>query len=143
MRRSLTFAALAALIATASLLYLVEHEVQGLERRLHRLNAELLDSQHAIQVLKAEWSYLNQPDRLQELASRHADRLQLAPLEPAQIVTTLADLPVRERSAPASGEAAAPQADATPRPAFKPARPARPAPPPSPEVVLARGGQST
>lgn len=138
MRRSLTFAALAALIATASLLYLVEHEVQRLERRLHRLNAELLDSQQAIQVLKAEWSYLNQPDRLQELVSRHADRLQLAPLEPVQIVTTFADLPARERPAPADGEASA--AEAAPRPAFKPARPERT---PPPGVVLARGGQST
>lgn len=137
MRRSLTFAALAALAATASGLYLVEHEVQRLERRLHRLNAELLDSQQAIQVLRAEWSYLNQPDRLQELASRHADRLQLAPLEPAQIVTTLADLPARERPAAADGEAAASSAEAAPRPAFKPARPAPPG------LVLARGGQST
>lgn len=137
MRRSLTFAALAALALTASGLYLVEHEVQRLERKLHRLNAQLLASQQAIQVLKAEWSYLSQPDRLQELATRHADRLRLAPLDPSQVVTTLADLPVREEPAPQAGAQPSPSAQAAPRPAFKPARPA------APGVVLARGGQST
>lgn len=135
MRRSLTLAALALLVATASGLYLVEHEVQGLERRLQRLNAELLASQQAIQVLKAEWSYLNQPDRLQELATRYAERLRLAPLDPTQVVTGFAELPLREQ--PASDEAGSPTAGATPRPAFKPQRPIPPG------LLLARGGEST
>lgn len=129
MRRSVTLAALALLAATASGLYLVEHEVQGLERRLARLNAELLASQQAIQVLKAEWSYLNQPDRLQDLAARHAARLQLAPLDPTQVVAGFAELPARPAPA-AEGEAG------PPRPRFKPARPA-------PKLLLASGGQST
>ena len=135
MRRSLTLAALALLIATASGLYLVEHEVQGLERRLSRLNADLLASQQAIQVLKAEWSYLNQPDRLQELATRYSERLRLAPLDPAQVATSVVDLPPREQ--PASDDVGSPTAGATPRPAFKPKRPA------SPGLMLASGGQST
>lgn len=135
MRRSLTLAALAMLVATASGLYLVEHEVQGLERRLNRLNADLLTSQQAIQVLKAEWSYLNQPDRLQELATRYAERLRLAPLDPAQVTTGFADLPPREQ--PPSDDVGSPTAGVTPRPAFKPARPA------SPGLFLASGGQPT
>ena len=135
MRRSLTLAALALLAATASALYLIEHEVQGLERRLARLNGELLASQQAIQVLKAEWSYLNQPERLQELATRHADRLRLAPLEPAQVVESFAGLPARE--APAPEQPGSPVAGATPRPGFKPTPPA-----PPPGLLLASGGQS-
>ena len=135
MRRSVTLAALALLIATASGLYLVEHEVQELERRLSRLNADLLARQQAIQVLKAEWSYLNQPDRLQELATRYAERLRLAPLDPGQVAASFADLPPREEPAPA--ELGAPTAGAAPLPGFKPARPA------SPGLMLASGGRST
>lgn len=136
MRRSVTLAALALLAATASGLYLVEHKVQGLERRLDRVNADLLASQKAIQVLKAEWSYLNQPDRLQDLAARYADRLQLAPLDPAQVVQDLSDLPPRPTpAAEAPGVAAV-----VPRPAFKPTRRTQPTPP---GLLLASGGQPT
>lgn len=135
MTRSFTLAALALLAATASGLYLVEHEVQELERRLRRLNSDLLESQQAIQVLKAEWSYLNQPDRLQELAARFAGRLRLAPIEAAQVIDAadLAELPAREEPAP---EVGSPSPGAVPLPGFKPARPSLPA------LVLARGGRS-
>ena len=135
MRRSLTLGALGLLIATASGLYLVEHEVQELERRLNRVNADLLARQQAIQVLKAEWSYLNQPERLQDLATRYAERLRLAPLDPGQVTTSFADLPPREEPPP--DEVGPPTAGAAPRPGFKPA------PPAAPGLVLASGGRST
>ncbi len=65
-------------------LYHLKHQVQALEDELFRVNRTILAEQEAIHVLHAEWSYLNQPSRLQALASRHLD---LQPMKPSQLGT--------------------------------------------------------
>ena len=51
-------------------LFAVKHRVQTLEDSLHALNAEIIADRDAIQVMQAEWSYLNQPARLEALSKR-------------------------------------------------------------------------
>ena len=51
-------------------LFVVKHRVQTLEDRLHALNADIITDRDAIQVMEAEWSYLNQPARLEALSKR-------------------------------------------------------------------------
>lgn len=51
-------------------LFLVKQQVSALEARLAQLNESILDDQQAIHVLRAEWSYLNQPARLDDLGRR-------------------------------------------------------------------------
>jgi hypothetical protein len=84
-------------------LFQLKHEVQALEDEMFRLNRSIVAEQQAIHVLKAEWSYINQPQRLQALASRHLD---LQPMKPAQL-GGLADLPVRGEAATAVAKAPA------------------------------------
>jgi hypothetical protein len=72
-------------------LFQLKHQVQALEDEMFRLNRSIVAEQQAIHVLKAEWSYINQPQRLQALASRHLD---LQPMKPTQL-GGLADLPKR------------------------------------------------
>lgn len=64
-------------------LFVVKHRVQTLEENLTALNAEIISDQDAIQVLQAEWSYLNQPARLEALSRR---LLGMQPPEPGQTV---------------------------------------------------------
>ena len=72
-------------------MFLIKQEVQLREVRLDQLNRELLENQEAIQVLRAEWSYLNQPVRIEALIRRH---LELRPTDISQL-GVLETLPVR------------------------------------------------
>ena len=88
-RITLMWVGLAAGVATG--LFQIKYEVQGLEGRLDRINRAILADQQAIHVLKAEWSYLNQPNELQK---RSIEAMQLKPVSPTQI-GLVADLPRR------------------------------------------------
>jgi hypothetical protein len=67
--------------AGALALYQIKHEVIAQERELARLNRAIVQEQESIHVLRAEWSLVNQPKRLQALAERHLD---LQPMKPGQ-----------------------------------------------------------
>jgi hypothetical protein len=62
-------------------LYQVKHDVQALEEELAAVNRRILATQDRIHVLRAEWSLLNEPARIGDLAQRH---LALAPMRPDQ-----------------------------------------------------------
>src|SRR5687768_6322776 len=70
------FAAVVGALVVA--LFTLKHQVRALEDQLGHLNRAIGDEQQATHVLKAEWSHLNDPARLKELAKRH---LNLEPVE--------------------------------------------------------------
>ena len=90
-------------------LYHLKNEVQSLEDQLFRVNRTILAEQEAIHVLRAEWSYLNQPARLQALASRHLD---LQPTKPNQLGTVASLPPLQPEAAPPALAAVPPAAAA-------------------------------
>ncbi|WP_413206171.1 hypothetical protein [Rhodospirillum sp. A1_3_36] len=75
-------------------LFLVAYEVEDREEELLALRHEIRETSESIHVLRAEWSYLNDPTRLERLADEH---LGLAPIKPEQF-TTIAQL--TDRPAP-------------------------------------------
>ncbi len=77
-------------------LFLVKQQVRALETRLGQLNESILDDQQAIHVLRAEWSYLNQPSRLGDLGRR---LLHLEPRE-GQEITSIEALGKQRKSRP-------------------------------------------
>lgn len=112
---TLRLAILASLVAAGMIfgLYKVEHAVRQLDRELVELDTTLSREREAIRVLNAEWSYLTQPSRLQDLVSRYSD---LRLVEPDQEVTAAALFAVTDG---ARGETEAEQT-AAPLPLQKP-----------------------
>ncbi|MEM9437410.1 MAG: cell division protein FtsL [Pseudomonadota bacterium] len=51
---------------------------------VERLHRDIASAQARVAVLKAEWAYLNRPDRLRDLAEMNFTRLELLPLAPEQ-----------------------------------------------------------
>ena len=93
-RATLFWIFLAALVGFG--LFHVKYKVQELEEELGRLNADIMREQESLHVLRAEWAFLNRPERLEDLNTRF---LHLGPLTPAQI-GGLDDLPARAPDAP-------------------------------------------
>ena len=62
----------------ALFLFHIKQEVREMEEELGIAHNNILRHQEAIQVLRTEWSYLNRPARIAELAERYLDLQQLA-----------------------------------------------------------------
>lgn len=91
MIRLLHILAIAGLIASALYAYSIKYQTIYYAEQVAKLKSQVQKERDAIAVVRAEWQYLNRPDRLQAMAERHLD---LQPLGIAQLAR-LADLPVR------------------------------------------------
>lgn len=100
---------LSLIAAATGVLFQTSYRVQELETTLTRLNHEIVAEQEAMHVLQAEWSYLNEPARIEKLAAAH---LPLKATVPGQLVA-IADVPEK----PAAAETLV---SATPLPGRKP-----------------------
>ncbi|HXP31032.1 MAG TPA: hypothetical protein VN832_08080 [Stellaceae bacterium] len=100
MIRASTILWLAAVILIGYAMFQVKYEVVQQEERLARLSHQIADGREAIRVLNAEWNFLNQPARLNELAKRH---LTLVPIGTAQLLAGIEALPMRQAAPPQAG----------------------------------------
>jgi cell division protein FtsL len=107
------------LVALAYVIYQVKYEARGLDAEIASLGKEIDRERDAIAVLRAEWSLLNRPERIERLAQKF---LKLAPAKPAQLVTldTVSDRDFdRSPAAIAAAPAAQPAAAKAAKPAAK------------------------
>ena len=109
------------LVALACVIYQVKYESRALDAEIASLTEKIDEERDAIAVLRAEWSLLNRPERIERLAKKY---LKLAPAKPSQLVTldTVTDRNFNRISV----EIAAPAVDPAPqvkasKPASKPA----------------------
>ncbi|MWD27251.1 cell division protein FtsL [Aquicoccus sp. SCR17] len=75
-------------IALAFWAYRENYATQEALSETEHLQREIGQARAKLGVLRAEWAYLNRPDRLQELANLNFDRLGLMPLHPDQFGRT-------------------------------------------------------
>ncbi|MFP7673617.1 cell division protein FtsL [Marivita sp. S0852] len=71
-------------IAAAFWAYHENYKTQAALAEAQNTRAEIRDARARLAVLKAEWAYLNRPDRLRDLAEINFERLGLMPLQPDQ-----------------------------------------------------------
>lgn len=95
MMRTVNIILIGGMMAGAGLVYHLKYEAERATTRVAQLNRQIQHEREAVATLRAEWSLLNQPKRLQEMTERYHTYLELEPLDPNQ-VGTLDDIPFRQ-----------------------------------------------
>lgn len=97
---------IAVMVSAAAMTYKIKRDAEDQLDMVRKLQAQIRTEEDTIELLKADWSLLTQPSRLQRLAEAYQAQLELEPVDAHQIVG-LADLPMKpvETSDPASPSA--------------------------------------
>lgn len=83
MLRVLNIVLVCAVVGVAVWLYELKYGVRGSVSEIAQLQLQIKQAKQDITLLRAEWSHLSRPKRLQDLSSRH---LHLQPVRPGQII---------------------------------------------------------
>lgn len=93
-RRMAVPLSIVATLAIAVMLFHLKQRVGGLEKELAQVNRTIGTHQETIQVLRSEWSFLNRPANIADLAKKLLNMQRTPP----DRVIRLEDLPVRAPS---------------------------------------------
>ncbi len=86
--RSLVYLATAlTVMGLAFWAYKENYRTQDKLAHMAQLQSEIAGLREGLSVLKAEWAYLNRPERLQELSDLNFERMALLPMAPEQFGT--------------------------------------------------------
>jgi len=83
MKGFLTLLATLLLAASAVSAYRVNYQTQAVISDVARLQHQIAREREALGVLRADWAYLNRPERLLALSEKYFGQLQLMPLNAA------------------------------------------------------------
>jgi len=88
MRPLLYILSFLAVLGSAFWAYRENYATQKQLKEIAALQDEIGTLREDIALQRAEWAYLNRPDRLRDLATVNFDRLGLLPMEPEQFGTS-------------------------------------------------------
>ena len=83
---------LTVMIIGAAITYSMKHQAEEAANKVARLQADIAREKDAMSVLRAEWSMLTQPSRLQSIVTRYSDHFDLEPFAASQIAS-MAEIP--------------------------------------------------
>jgi len=85
MIRTFDLLLIGAMAAAATVTYQIKHHTDNKLEEVHRLEAEIKLEKDTIDLLKADWALLTQPNRLERLLKVYGAELQLEPTQPEQL----------------------------------------------------------
>ncbi|KZB59932.1 hypothetical protein [Thalassospira sp. MCCC 1A02491] len=116
MTRAVTIIGLFLTILIGAGTYWVSHEVERLEKHYAEIQSDILAEQESIHVLEAEWSYLNNPERIEKLSREYLSLAQIEVLQMASIDDLPEDSDMHQYRIDKFGEAVAFMPVPRPRP---------------------------
>lgn len=86
--------------------YRENYRTQAALSDMSNIQREIAGLRDELGILKAEWAYLNRPERLRELVGLNFEKLQLVPVETGQLIDLgNIDYPKPPQPSPDEGEA--------------------------------------
>jgi len=105
MLRSVDIVLIVVMTAAATVTYTIKHRAENKLEDVRKLDAEIRLEEDTIDLLRADWALLTQPNRLERLVGAYAKDLQLVPTlstqlaQPEELPMLKADVPVPEEVA--------------------------------------------
>jgi hypothetical protein len=102
MFRTLDVVMIAVMTAAATVTYSIKHQAENKLEVVRKLDAEIKLEEDTIDLLKADWALLTQPNRLNRLVKTFETDLKLVPTEstqlaqPSELPMPMAELPALE-----------------------------------------------
>jgi len=78
---------IAVMVSAAAMTYKIKRDAEEQQAAVHRIQAQIRTEEDTIDLLKADWSLLTQPARLEKLTDLYKSQLGLEPVDPHQFVT--------------------------------------------------------
>lgn len=99
MLRSIDVVMIGLLLGGAAFTFKVKHDSEVAIEKVTKLQNEIKAEQESLDILRADWSLLTDPKRLQVLVERYQGQLGIEQLDP-QAIGTIAEIPVKPPQLP-------------------------------------------
>jgi hypothetical protein len=86
MSKTVDFVFVGLVLAVATTTYVVKYGSEIEHNNIAKLGRDIETEKEAIDILRANWSLLTSPSRIQSLTKRHGDELQLDILQSHQVI---------------------------------------------------------
>ncbi|WOC16990.1 cell division protein FtsL [Pseudochrobactrum sp. MP213Fo] len=95
MLRTIDIILIAVMLVAATVTYKIKHDAEKQVVEIRKIQRQIAFEKDTISLLRADWSLMTQPNRLQRLADVYKEQLKLEPVDVTQI-TLFDDIPMKQ-----------------------------------------------